>query len=191
MAKQDELKNLVRERGLHALGSSFADETPAQEEEIIMVSELKPKAEEKPLEPKFAIKAIIPGEDDLRIIRQITGGQEIYCVVWKAYTCEGEAVKSNIELGKPISFKINCAASKLLAQLEARCQIEIIVFDARSLRPERLYNLVEDQKLQSAYFQISYTTEALLKGLYKLHVILSVQKTDFFHVYDGIYFQVA
>ena len=188
MAKQNELKNLVRGKGLEALNASSAGEAP---EEIVVIIGPKPKDGEKPVEPKFEITEIVPSEDDLRIIQEITGGKENYFVVWAAYTSEGEAAQSNFGLGKPITFKINCTTSKLLIQLGAPYRIEIITFDARTQRPEKLYSLVEDQQLKAAYFQISYMTETSLKGLFKLQAILSIPQTDIFQVYEGNYFQVS
>ncbi len=190
MAKQNELKNLVRGKGIEALGSSSDGEAPVQEE-IVVVNGAKPQNGKKPVEPKFEIKEIAPSEDDLRAIQEITGGKENYLIAWEAHTYEGEALQANFGLGKPISFKINCAASKLLIQFEARYRVEMIAFDARSLRPEKLYSRLEDQQLNSAYFKISYTTEATLDGLFKFHVILSIPKTDLFQVYECNYFQVS
>lgn len=221
MAKQNELKKLLRGKGLEALAPSDSSENDSQTSSENLVREKKkktpkisppepakiekvpekkpvipdvePQPEEKkqPFEPKFEITEIVPEEEVLRKIQEITGGQENYLVAWKAYTSEKDKLQSHFELGKPISFKINCAASKLPTQLEVNYTIEVMAFDVRTNNREKQFNLIKEQQIKSAYFQISYTIETHLKGLYKFHIILSIPKTDLFQVYEGNYFQVV
>ncbi|MFQ5640041.1 MAG: hypothetical protein ACE5IR_18840 [bacterium] len=166
-------------------------EEASAEEKLLPENEPKPAPKENLIMPKIKVTEIEPEEEELSVIQELTNGLANYLVAWDAYTSKREKFQSHFELGSPITFEINCAASEIFAELKTKFKVEIITYDMRTLQPQKIYGLSRSQHIESGYFQISYSTEAVQKGLFGFKVILSMQGTHLFQVCEGDYFQVV
>ncbi len=158
----------------------------AQPEVILPEKELK-----KPEKANGSIAAIEPGECTIAALEDTVFDDGNFFVTLDAFTLIDEDVGAHFESGSTMTYKINCAASRLLVQLKAECKIEVIAYDARTMQPEQSYCLAKTQKIEHPFFQLTHFVKCSLKGLYKFHVILSITNADLFDVYHANYFQVV
>jgi len=143
--------------------------------------------------PEFDVRQIEVSEDDKHAINEQINKADNYFLSWKVETWDDCGPQMHFPKGGMITFRINCAASRLLVSLQDKVdmQVEIATFDLRRLQPSKIYSFSKRQGALYPYFQISYGMVAESKGLFGFNAMITNPEIELFHVFNGNYFQVG
>ena len=190
--KRQELKELVKGKGLDALKATAP---PKEKVEKIESKDLKVLTEDTrktlvSIEAKPVMIEIEPSPDEREIIQKLSGGAEVYALVWRAFTTIGEKENSVSSKGEIITFNIDCSVGKVLAQFKANYSLEMISFDVQSQHSQALYSYKTEDKIPFENFCVQFQALAALSGVFKIQTMLLIENTEHFHVYEGGYFRI-
>ncbi|MFQ5769040.1 MAG: hypothetical protein ACE5HX_00785 [bacterium] len=203
--KRQELKSLIKGKGLNALKASQPLEEkvivkdPAKEEKDLVVStketkEEKVKKEKKEvaakLESKPDILEIKPSPEEIEVIQNLSGGAAEYVLIWRAFTSSNDEKMTVFNKGEMVTFNIDCVVAKIIAQLKAPFTLEVHSFDVRSHHSQALYSFKKEDQIQSEVFRVQFQIEAVLSGIFKLQTLFIIHNTEHFHVNEESYFRI-
>lgn len=196
-SKKKNLEELVKGKGLDALRPSIPsinDDTEDLEAQSQNIGEESADSEKtnKLTGPnrEGIIVRIDPGAEELDEINGFVEGKTEYAVVWDAFITSEKKVTSALRKQSRIVFNINCAVSQLLVELKARYEISVICHRLQCFQLEHLYCFTKKRMLGWPYFRASFATEALLPGLFNYQVILNIEDTNVFHVWQAKAFKI-
>ena len=209
MAKKEELKKIIRGRGMEALRPStedIAEEKPTSIDHtplsVITPQEepsLHPQTQvvvEKPVHEKrlsqnCIISAIEPSQEQKDFIEKILGENIHQIVIWDIYVSQGEKMGTGFNMNNPLVFNLCCTASGLLEQLKPELGIHWITYDLQRMQIQTNYRFFIKTKPLWPNFQICYEIQPTLNGIFKFHVIMDIEETDLFWIKEGFEFKIS
>ena len=208
MAKKEELKKIIRGRGMEAFRPSTEDiaeekptsidhaplsvitsqEEPVQGPQAQVVYE-KPITEKR-LSQNCIISAIEPSQEQKNFIEKILSENIHQIVIWDIYVSQGEKMGTGFNMNNPLVFNLCCTASGLLEQLKPELGIHWITYDLQRMQIQTNYRFSIKTKPLWSDFQVCYEIQPTIPGFFKFHVIVDIEETDLFWIKEGFEFKI-
>lgn len=205
MHKKQELKKMVRGKGLEALRPTA--ETFSSTEKTIEAIESENKIHpsisnskeeavkesaiaEKQLSKNIMITEILPTPEQQSYIQEMLGEEKHQIVIWDTFISQGEKRGSVFKKDTPLTFNICCTASGVLAQFKPEVEIHWISYDILRMQLQPLYNVTASSKPFWPNFKIQFQLIPAAVGFFNFHVIVDPKVTSLFWVRDGFVFKI-
>ena len=213
MPKKQELKKIVRGKGLEALRptpenfSSEKRKSEAQKSEIkehYSASDSKDETaksftdetieeqttEQEQLSKNSIIAQIIPTDEQQLYIQEQLGDDSHKILIWDLFITQGGKKGSVFQPGIPATFNICCTASGLIAQLKPEIEVHWISYDLLRMQIQPLYKFSVHTKPLWNHFKIQFQLKPAVFGFFNFHVIVDLKAAGLFWVRDGFVFKI-
>ncbi|MBN2010226.1 hypothetical protein JW960_12845 [candidate division KSB1 bacterium] len=205
MNKKDELKTLLDSKNTGSTNqkpllileqtikkSTQKPEIPAMKTEVNSASTIADRqtviTTDELINPMM--NRIEPSEADIVTIRALEKENDYFIQIFDVFTTNEEKCTSSFMKGEMLYFHIVCAVSDIFSKLSAEFQMQAISQDLLNLSPQRIYGFSFNCKLESPCFEIVYQANAVLEGIFKFQVILTIGQIENFCMNDTCIYRI-
>ncbi len=129
-------------------------------------------------------------EAEEKTIQDIEDEQNYFINILNVITTKNDKAMTTFNKDDVITFHIICAATKIFSKLSADFSVEAIAQDLSNFLPQKIYSFSYESKLKYPHFEIVFETKAVLEGIFRFQVTLTVGQLEYFYVHDNCIYRV-
>lgn len=198
MAKKEDLKKIVRGKGLDALRPTAEDSSPDSndnpqektEQTLITNNVGEQMGQEDKLNKHCLITEILLSPEQQAYFKDKLGENTHQILIWDTFVSQGEHRGTVFRNDAPLNFNVCCVASGLLAQLKPELEIQWTTYDIQRMQLQPLYDFKIKTKPSWPIFKISYEVQPALAGYFKFNVIVDIEQIELFWIKEGFVFKI-